>query len=600
MTSSDFLVASLRYFGHEAILEDSDLCNANRTRSGNCLSLKSTIFPSTFPVFFSATVINQHKRVRHHYENISSKFRPGGLFQSINDRFERRAAWLSRFNFCGRRFRQPTSSEVQKTSQTTSAMLDKPQRKKSIVPHVHRERKRTTSDANDGHEYNKKVRKLHSEFDKTTKETSEEKHFDTHSEPDLPLIDPECDPANPRIVSFSDISSAAFNIRQGLIYTPCTKSLQLSKMFDMEMYFKKEYMQVTGSFKERGARYALTRLTPEERSHGVIAASAGNHALALSYHGQQLHVPVTVVMPIFAPLMKITLCRSYGATVILKGDNIQTAKDFALRQAIDKKMKYVNGYDAIDILAGQGTIGLEILEQVPDVDAVLVPVGGGGLIAGIAVAIKTLKPSVHIYGVEAETCPSFSEAYKAGHIVTTSISSSLADGLAVPSVGGNSLETAKGHIDKVVTVCEECIALSILRLLEVEKAVVEGGGAVGLAAVISSKLPELKGKKVVSILTGGNIDTTVLGRAIERGLAVDGRLIRLEVVVSDRPGGIAELTTRLAQLGASIKDIFHERAWIATDVFSVKVKVVAETRDKDHVKEIETALKLKYSNVHIA
>ncbi|UMM16448.1 hypothetical protein L5515_013453 [Caenorhabditis briggsae] len=365
----------------------------------------------------------------------------------------------------------------------------------------------------------------------------------------------------------------------------------------MDLYFKKEYLQVTGSFKERGARYALSRLAEQYKKAGVIAASAGNHALALSYHGQQMNIPVTVVMPVIAPLMKIQFCRSLGANVILKGETIAVAKEFALRHAKDNHLKYINGYDAIDILAGQGTIGLEILDQVPDVDTILVPVGGGGLIAGIAVAVKTLKPAVHIYGIEAETCPSFTEAYEVGHIVSAQAKASLADGLAVPTVGGNSLETAKGLIDKVITVKEESIALSILRLLEVEKAVVEGGGAVGLAAILEGKVPELKGKKVVSILSGGNIDTTVLGRSIERGLAVDGRLVRLEVVVSDRPGGIAELTTTIAHLGASIKDIFHERAWISTDVFHVKVKVVAETRGKEHVEEIETALKKIYDNV---
>ncbi|CAB3403907.1 unnamed protein product [Caenorhabditis bovis] len=465
--------------------------------------------------------------------------------------------------------------------------------------HIATERKRTASVAEDGLEYNKRVRKIQKQF---LEEIQEEKREDSHSSDDVPptYFDPDCDPENPKKVTFSEISSAAFNIKEGVQRSPCTKSLQLSNMFNMNLYFKKEYLQVTGSFKERGARYALSKLTDQQRRNGVIAASAGNHALALSYHGQQMGIPVTVVMPVIAPLMKIQLCRTLGATVVLKGESIQTCKDFALKHASENSMKYINGYDAVDILAGQGTIGLEILEQVPDVDAILVPVGGGGLIAGIAVAVKTLKPSVHIYGIEAETCPSFSEAYKVGVPVKAVAKSSLADGLAVPMVGGNSLESAKGLIDKVITVCEECIALSILRLLEIEKAVVEGGGAVGLAAIISGKFPELKGKKVVSILSGGNIDTTVLGRSIERGLAVDGRLVRLEVVVSDRPGGIAELATTIAQLGASIKDIFHERAWISTDVFSVKVKVVAETRGKDHVEEIETALKKIYSYVQMS
>ncbi|CAI2340924.1 unnamed protein product [Caenorhabditis sp. 36 PRJEB53466] len=480
-----------------------------------------------------------------------------------------------------------------------------PHRKKSVVhnhDHSHEhtpqkshharvkatERKRTASISNeDGMEYNKRVRKLHKTFLQQTDPTHQEEerqNSGSNSDTELPILDPDCDPENPKKVTFSEISSAAFNIKNGVQRTPCVRSLQLSTKFEMDLFFKKEYLQVTGSFKERGARYALSKLSAELRRKGVIAASAGNHALALSYHGQQMNVPVTVVMPVIAPLMKIQFCRSLGATVILKGESIAVAKEFALRHAKENNLKYINGYDAIDILAGQGTIGLEILEQVPDVDTILVPVGGGGLIAGIAVAVKTLKPDVLIYGIEAETCPSFTEAYEAGHVVSAITKASLADGLAVPTVGGNSLETAKGLIDKVITVKEESIALSILRLLEVEKA---------------GKVPELKGKKVVSILSGGNIDTTVLGRSIERGLAVDGRLVRLEVVVSDRPGGIAELTTTIAHLGASIKDIFHERAWISTDVFHVKVKVVAETRGKEHVEEIETALKKIYDNVKL-
>ncbi|GMT14829.1 hypothetical protein PFISCL1PPCAC_6126, partial [Pristionchus fissidentatus] len=410
------------------------------------------------------------------------------------------------------------------------------------------------------------------------------------------IPDPDCNPEVPKQVTFSDISAAAFNIKSGVSKTPCTKSQQLSHKYGVDLYFKKEYLQVTGSFKERGARFALSRLTDDEKRCGVIAASAGNHALALCYHGKMLDIPVTVVMPVFAPLMKIQMCRSYGATVLLKGNNIGKAKDYAMHLSRERKLKYINGYDAPDILAGQGTIGLEILEQVPDTDVVLVPVGGGGMIAGVAVALKTLKPSVKVYGIEAETCPSFTRAYQAGHVITEMAGSTLADGLAVPTVGCNSLATAKGLIDKMVTVDEGSIALSILRLIELEKAVVEGAGGVCLAAILSDKLPELGGKKVVAILSGGNIDTTVLGRAIERGLAVDGRLIRIEVVVSDRPGGIAELSTRIAQAGGSIKDIFHERAWISTDVFSVRVKVVAETRDREHVLELEKTLKERYTD----
>ncbi|PIK55793.1 putative threo-3-hydroxyaspartate ammonia-lyase-like [Apostichopus japonicus] len=254
-------------------------------------------------------------------------------------------------------------------------------------------------------------------------------------------------------------------------------------------------------------------------------------------------------------------------------------------------------YDNPNIIAGQGTLGLEIIEQVPDLDAVVIPVGGGGLIAGMALAIKSLSPKTLIIGVESEQCASFSSAMKAGHPTYTKSAPTLADGLAVPVVGVNAFATARDIVDKVVTVSEDLIAVAILRLIEVEKAVVEGAGACSLAALLSDKLPELKGKKVAIPLCGGNIDTTVLGRVLERGLAADGRLCRFVVTVSDRPGGIADLTRLLADQGASIKDIFHERAWLKSEVFHVQVKVVVETRDSEHSVEIERRLREKYDRV---
>ncbi|KAI1706878.1 pyridoxal-phosphate dependent enzyme domain-containing protein [Ditylenchus destructor] len=416
----------------------------------------------------------------------------------------------------------------------------------------------------------------------------------------IEFVDPVCDPSNPRLIKFSDISTAAFNIRNGIARTPTVKSNRLSAMFGMELFLKKEHLQATGSFKERGARFALLRLKPQEREVGVIAASAGNHALALALHGQSLGIPVTVVMPEFAPLMKISSCQTYGAN----------SKEFAYELSRTKGLKYINGFgqflflqkqyslfyilDNPDVIAGQGTIGLEILEQVDNVDAVIIPVGGGGLIAGIALALKTLKPEIQIIGVESDVCPSFRNAMVHNEEVMHP-ESSLADGLAVPTVGYNALKIADGLIDHLISVCEESIALAILRLIEIEKSVVEGAGAVGLAAILSGKVDFLKDKRVVTILTGGNIDTTVLGRTIERGLAVDGRLIKFDVVVSDRPGGIAELTTHIARAGASIKDMFHERAWLAGNVFSVSVRVVAETRGHEHVKELQELLSKKYA-----
>ncbi|VEN49515.1 unnamed protein product [Callosobruchus maculatus] len=324
------------------------------------------------------------------------------------------------------------------------------------------------------------------------------------------------------------------------------------------------------SFKERGARYAMVMLTPEQKRKGVVAASLGNHAQAVAYHGFLLGIPVTVVMPIIAPIMKVQKCREYNANVIMEGKNMAEAKKLAISLSRKNEWTYINGYDHPQIIAGQGTVGLEILEQVEDVDAVVVPTGGGGLLAGVAVAVKTLNPSIKIIGVESERCASYANAIKNGKPISTAIEGTLADGLAVPMIGYNAWETSKHLVDKMVTVKEEWIAVAILRLIENEKCVVEGAGACGLAAILAGQLDEFKGKRVVLLLTGGNMDTTILGRCLERGLAADGRLVKCKVTVSDRPGGISELCKLIGSIGVSIKDVIHERAWVASDVFSVE------------------------------
>ncbi|XP_075218615.1 serine racemase isoform X2 [Lycorma delicatula] len=412
----------------------------------------------------------------------------------------------------------------------------------------------------------------------------------------LSIDDPHCRAESPQIISFADVTSAAFKIKNGIIETPCSRS-HLSEITGMEIYFKKDFLQSTGSFKERGACYALLMLSDECKKAGVITASLGNHALALCYHGKRLKVPVTVIMPISAPIMKVQACKNLGATVIVTGSDMKESKYIAMKMGKDKGLIYINGYDHPHIIAGQGTLGLEVVEQVPNIDAVIVPVGGAGLIAGVALAVKTLYPKVKIIGVESERCPSFSKAMKAGKPVHVPISSTLADGLAVPMVGYNAFATALPLIDEMLVVKEEWIAISILRLIELEKCVVEGAGAAGLAAILAGQLHDFKGKRVVIPLCGGNIDTTILGRCIDRGLAADGRLLKFSIMISDRPGGISELCKLLADMGVSIKDILHERAWITSDVFSVKVKVVCETRDMDHTNELKSFLNKNYKAV---
>ncbi|GBP85809.1 hypothetical protein EVAR_65873_1 [Eumeta japonica] len=424
-------------------------------------------------------------------------------------------------------------------------------------------------------------------------------------------FDPMCDKENPQKIAFEDVSAAAFRIQSGIVKTPCVKS-HMSLSYNMEIYLKNDFLQHTGTFKERGARNALLLLSAAAKQKGVISASLGNHAQGLSYHANLLKIPATVVMPNVAPIMKIQKCQSYGAEVLVCGHDMKEAKYHAMALAKEKGLTYINGYDHPHIMAGQGTIGLEIVEQVPDVDAVLVPVGGGGLLAGVATAVKHLQPHVLIYGVETEKCPSMKSALNRGEPTSVAIKSTLADGLAVPTVGYNAFLTAKPLLDKLITVNEDWLARAILRLVEQQKCVVEGGGAVGVAAIMAGLTPELAGKKlasrelaravlieVVCILTGGNIDTTILGRCLERGLAAEHRLVKFKVTVSDRPGGIAELCKLIASIGVSIKDIMQERAWVYGDIFSVSVKVVCETRGPDHLEQLRSLIADTYREWHI-
>ncbi len=387
-------------------------------------------------------------------------------------------------------------------------------------------------------------------------------------------------------VTFDDILAARTRIAGGVTVTPCLESPALSELTGCRVFPKAEYLQRTGSFKERGARNALLLLPEAQKRIGVVAASAGNHALALAFHGRDLGIPVTVVMPTVAPLIKQSRCRALGARVLLSGENIGEAKDLADRLVEEEGLAYVHGFDGADVIAGAGTLGLEILDQVPDADAIVVPVGGGGLIAGLGLATKRLRPECEIVGVETHRSASYSAARDAGRPTLATVGATLADGLAVPTVGGRAFEIAQRVVDRVVRVDEEPVALAILRLVELEKGVVEGAGATPLAALLAGELNDLRGKKVVLCLCGGNIDPTVLGRVIEHGLAVDGRLARFTAIISDRPGGLARLTGALADAGASIKQIVHERAFASADVSTVEVDCVVETRDRTHLEAV--------------
>ena len=393
------------------------------------------------------------------------------------------------------------------------------------------------------------------------------------------------------MVTFADIEAARERIAGAVYYSPCQHSIPLSEITGMEIFCKLDNLQRTGSFKERGARNALSQLPPDQQKRGVVAASAGNHAQALAYQGKLLGIPATVVMPKFAPLVKVSNCQKLGATVVLHGRDFGEAKAHAHEIANEKELAYIDGYDDPAIIAGQGTMGVEIVEQVPDLDAMIVPVGGAGLIAGVSLAVKALRPNAKIVAVEAENVASFSAALEAGKPTQITMHPTLADGLAIPQVGANAFKIARPLIDQTLTVAEEQIAVAILRLVELEKSVVEGAAATPLAACMSGKLKELAGKRVVLLLCGGNIDPNVLSRVIESGLVADGRLGRFTAVISDRPGGLADLAAQIASTGASIKQVVHERAFASSDVSAVNVLCTVETRDHQHLAELRAKLK---------
>ena len=391
-------------------------------------------------------------------------------------------------------------------------------------------------------------------------------------------------------VTLTDIRAAAARIHGRVLRSPCPRSIPLSELVGAEVFCKLDLLQRTGSFKERGACNAQRLLDDAQRAHGVVAASAGNHALGLAYHGKLLGIPVTVVMPRFAPLVKVATCRRLGARVILEGNTFDDARQLAVEIAARDGLTRVHGFDDARVIAGQGTMGLEILEDVPDADALVVPTGGAGLMAGVAVAAKALRPEIKIVAVETAAAPSFSASLAAGRPTRVPIRPTLADGLAVGLVGELPFAIAAPLVDRVVTVDEAEVSLAVLRLLELEKTVVEGAAAAALAAVLGGHCPELAGKKIVLLLCGGNIDLTILDRVIDTGLVADGRRWRFAAQISDRPGGIARLTAAIAAAGASVREIVHDRAFSGADVFSTGVDVTVETAGHDHVAALAATL----------
>jgi threonine dehydratase len=396
------------------------------------------------------------------------------------------------------------------------------------------------------------------------------------------------DPASE--VTLSQIVEARSRLNGAIVRTPCHESAALSELTGARVFCKQEHLQRTGSFKERGARNALAQFTPAQARLGAIAASAGNHALGLAWHGRSLGTPVTVVMPRFAPLVKVARCRQFGATVLLHGDTFDEARIEAARLAVERNLTYIHPFDDPQVIAGQGTLAFEILEQVPEAEAILVPVGGGGLLAGVATVLQALKPNLQIIGVEPANAASFAAGLVARTPVRVPTKFTLADGLAVAEAGRHTLAIVEPLAHRMVTVEEEALALAMLRLAELEKCVIEGAGAAGLAAMLAGSLPELQGRRVVLLLSGGNIDPLAHSRVIERGLAADGRIYRFDALISDRPGGLAHLSGVLASAEANVTEIVHNRTFAGPDLSRVHVLCTVETRDRAHIAEIQQRL----------
>ena len=391
------------------------------------------------------------------------------------------------------------------------------------------------------------------------------------------------------MVTFLDIEEARERIKEQIYLSPFPCSETVSRMTGNRVFFKLENLQMTGSFKERGALNRLLTLAPEQTQCGVITASAGNHGMAVAFQCQRLNTAATIVMPLTAPLIKITRVRQYGAQSILHGNDYDSALAEALRLSQESRLTFISPFDDPFIVAGQGTIGLELFEQNPDLEAVIVPVGGGGLIAGIALALKTLKPKIRVVGVQAEAVPSMQAALENGNPVQVPPATTIADGIAVRAVGATPLELVKRYVDEIVTVSEGEIANAVLLLLEIEKTVAEGAAAAALAAVINKKV-SLSKKNVGLIVSGGNIDMNLISRIIEQGLIQDGRLSRIAVVIPDRPGSLARLSQRVAELGANILQIGQSRGFGEMAIGETEVELILETTGAEHIERIHRAL----------
>lgn len=358
---------------------------------------------------------------------------------------------------------------------------------------------------------------------------------------------------------------------------------------DSEIYLKTENLQITGSFKVRGAYYMMSQLTEEEKARGVIACSAGNHAQGVALAAAKNHIKSLICLPDGAPISKVEATKSYGAEVCMVNGVYDDAYQKALELKEEKNYTFVHPFDNEDVIAGQGTIGLEILEQMPDVEAVIVPIGGGGLISGVAFAIKNLNPNIKVYGVQASGAPSMRNSIRDGKIECLDHVSTIADGIAVKEPGEHTFQYVSQYVDEIVTVTDDEISAAILALIERQKLIAEGAGAASVAAAMFNKVP-IQGKKTVCLVSGGNIDVTILSRVIKRGLLMSGRTCMLNIELLDKPGQLKLVSEIIADLGGNVISIHHERASEGSDVNGCFLRITMETRDFNHIQQIRDAL----------
>ncbi|MDH0847300.1 MULTISPECIES: threonine ammonia-lyase [Delftia] len=397
------------------------------------------------------------------------------------------------------------------------------------------------------------------------------------------------------MLSLQDIQNAAGRLRGAVLETPCVESRTLSQITGAQVYLKFENLQFTASFKERGALNKLAQLSPEERARGVVAMSAGNHAQGVAYHAQRLGVRAVIVMPRFTPGVKVERTRGFGAEVVLHGDSLAEARQHAYALAEQQGLCFVHPYDDEQIAAGQGTLALEMLAEQPDLDLLVVAIGGGGLIAGVATAAKGLNPDIEIIGVQTQRFPSMFNAVRQAELPMGT--STIAEGIAVTQPGAITQEVVSRLVDDMLLVDEGDIEQAVLMLLEIEKTLVEGAGAAGLAALLRHP-QRFAGKKVGMILSGGNIDPLLLAAIIGRGMVRSGRLARIKVSARDVPGVLARITATVAAAGANIEEVHHQRAFTMLAAQSVEIELVLQTRNKAHIDEVIAALQAEGMQVN--